>query len=112
VAFWHHHDVLLGIVGDTQKLAKKGWRFELFIGYTIGVLLLTLALGLTLEATVACGEDSSRICSRLARERPIGVDRRSDFQLGEYSAGGGNRYRGYVGGISVGIGLALVLACL
>jgi glucose uptake protein len=38
-----------GSWANTQKLAKKGWRFELFYwDYTIGVLLLTLALGLTL----------------------------------------------------------------
>src|SRR6266481_107407 len=38
-----------GSWANTQKLAKKGWRFELFYwDYTIGVLLLTLVLGLTL----------------------------------------------------------------
>ena len=38
-----------GSWANTQKLAKKGWRFELFYwDYTIGVLLLTLILGLTL----------------------------------------------------------------
>jgi len=38
-----------GSWANTQKLAKKDWRFELFYwDYTIGVLLLTLVLGLTL----------------------------------------------------------------
>lgn len=38
-----------GSWANTQKLAKKGWRFELFYwDYTIGVLLLALILGLTL----------------------------------------------------------------
>ena len=38
-----------GSWANTQKLAKKGWRFELFYwDYTIGVLLLSLILGLTL----------------------------------------------------------------
>src|SRR5208337_570362 len=38
-----------GSWANTQKLARKGWRFELFYwDYTIGVLLLTLILGLTL----------------------------------------------------------------
>ena len=38
-----------GSWANTQKLAKKGWRFELFYwDYTIGVLLLTIILGLTL----------------------------------------------------------------
>jgi glucose uptake protein len=38
-----------GSWANTQKLAKKGWRFELFYwDYTVGVLLLSLILGLTL----------------------------------------------------------------
>src|SRR5258708_8007332 len=37
-----------GSWANTQKLAKKGWRFELFYwDYRIGVLRLTLVLGLT-----------------------------------------------------------------
>lgn len=38
-----------GSWANTQKLARRGWRFELFYwDYTIGVLLLALILGLTL----------------------------------------------------------------
>jgi glucose uptake protein len=38
-----------GSWANTQKLAKKDWRFELFYwDYTLGVLLLSLILGLTL----------------------------------------------------------------
>ena len=41
-----------GSWANTQKLARKGWRFELFYwDYTIGVLLLTLVLGLTLGSS-------------------------------------------------------------
>lgn len=40
-----------GSWANTQKLAKKGWRFELFYwDYTIGVLLLTVILAHTLGA--------------------------------------------------------------
>jgi glucose uptake protein len=45
-----------GSWANTQKLARKGWRFELFYwDYTIGVLLLALMMGLTLGSTGAAG---------------------------------------------------------
>ena len=38
-----------GSWANTQKLAKRQWAFQLFYwDYSIGVLLLSLALGLTL----------------------------------------------------------------
>src|SRR5215471_7622702 len=41
-----------GSWANTQKLARKGWRFELFYwDYTIGVLLFTLILGVTLGSS-------------------------------------------------------------
>ncbi|GAC1636981.1 MAG: GRP family sugar transporter [Candidatus Acidiferrum sp.] len=45
-----------GSWANTQKLAKKGWRFELFYwDYAIGVLLLSLVLGLTMGSYGAAG---------------------------------------------------------
>src|SRR6202050_1268480 len=41
-----------GSWANTRKLARPDWRFELFYwDYTLGVLLLTLILGLTLGST-------------------------------------------------------------
>jgi glucose uptake protein len=45
-----------GSWANTRKLARKDWRFELFYwDYAIGVLLLTLFLGLTLGSTGTVG---------------------------------------------------------
>lgn len=41
-----------GSWGNTQKLAAKNWRFELFYwDYVIGIVLLALVMGLTLGST-------------------------------------------------------------
>jgi glucose uptake protein len=46
-----------GSWANTQKLARKGWRFELFYwDYAIGVLLLALIMGLTLGAHGTSGQ--------------------------------------------------------
>jgi glucose uptake protein len=45
-----------GSWANTLKLASRGWRFELFYwDYTLGVLLLTLVLGLTLGSNGTAG---------------------------------------------------------
>ncbi len=45
-----------GSWANTRKLARKDWRFELFYwDYALGVLLLTLVVGLTLGSTGGAG---------------------------------------------------------
>ena len=76
-----------GSWANTQKLAKKGWRFELFYwDYTIGVLLLTLALGLTLgsNGTISSGQNFDTLTSAspckngcvIASSKTEGIERR------------------------------------
>ena len=49
-----------GSWANTRKLARKDWRFELFYwDYAVGVLLLTLILGLTLGGSGTEGRSFS-----------------------------------------------------
>jgi glucose uptake protein len=54
-----------GSWGNTQKLAGKSWRFELFYwDYVIGILLFALLLGFTMGST---GEGGRKFTSDLAQ---------------------------------------------
>ncbi len=54
-----------GSWANTQKLASREWRFQLFYwDYTIGVLLMTLVFGFTMGAWEAAGAGFSRTSRR------------------------------------------------
>ena len=56
-----------GSWANTRKLAAKDWRFELFYwDYAIGVVLLTLLLGLTLGSTGGTGSSFAADLSQVS----------------------------------------------
>ena len=58
-----------GSWGNTQKLAGKTWRYELFYwDYVIGILLFSLAMGLTMGSCVWRYDPSSPSCRIVERE--------------------------------------------
>ena len=84
-----------GSWANTQKLASKEWRFQLFYwDYAIGVLLLALVLAFTLGST---GSGGRSVPGRPAPGRGqmawLGVPGRRDLQSVEHPAGGGDRHR-------------------
>src|SRR6267378_7479266 len=103
-----------GSWANTQKLAKKGWRFELFYwDYTIGVLLLTLALGLTLGNNGTDGRpflaDLSQASHASIQSALIGG---AIFNLANILLVAAIDIAGMSVAFPVGIGLALVLGVL
>jgi glucose uptake protein len=100
-----------GSWANTQKLARKGWRFELFYwDYTIGVLLLTLLLGLTLGSSGTDGRlflaDLSQASHASIHSALIGG---AIFNLANILLVAAIDIAGMAVAFPVGIGLALVL---
>src|SRR5579859_5160916 len=100
-----------GSWANTQKLAKKGWRFELFYwDYTIGVLLLTLALGLTLGSN---GTDGRGFLADLEQSSHASIQSAliggAIFNLANILLVAAIDIAGMSVAFPVGIGLALVL---
>ena len=103
-----------GSWANTQKLARKGWRFELFYwDYTIGVLLLTLLLGLTLGSSGSEGRpfaaDLSQASAASIRSALIGG---AIFNLANILLVAAIEVAGMAVAFPVGIGLALIIGVI
>ncbi len=100
-----------GSWANTQKLARKGWRFELFYwDYVIGVLLLSLILGLTLGSHGTAGrpflEDLAQASSSSKHSALLGG---AIFNLANILLVAAIDIAGMSVAFPVGIGIALVL---
>jgi glucose uptake protein len=100
-----------GSWANTQKLAKKGWRFELFYwDYTIGVLLLTLVLAHTLGNDGTAGrpfiQDLHQMSHSSAGSALLGG---AIFNLANILLVAAIDIAGMAVAFPVGIGIALVL---
>jgi len=103
-----------GSWANTQKLAKKGWRFELFYwDYTIGVLILTVILGHTLgmHGTVGRGliDDIHQVSNANVLSALLGG---AIFNLANILLVAAIDIAGMSVAFPVGIGLALVLGVI
>lgn len=103
-----------GSWANTRKLTSKGWRFELFYwDYSIGVLLLTLGLGLTLGTY---GDDGRTFSADLAQAS--GESIRSAllggvvFNIANILLVAAIEIAGMAVAFPVGIGLALVIGVI
>ena len=100
-----------GSWANTQKLAPKGWRFELFYwDYAIGVLLLAALLGLTLGSRGAVGrpfaDDLAQASAASLRSALLGG---AIFNLANILLVAAIDVAGMSVAFPVGIGIALVL---
>jgi glucose uptake protein len=103
-----------GSWANTQKLARKGWRFELFYwDYTVGVLLLTLVLGLTVGSSGTEGRSFMRDLGQASEPNVISaLLGGAIFNLANILLVAAIDIAGMSVAFPVGIGIALVLGVL
>ncbi len=103
-----------GSWANSRKLADKDWRFELFYwDYSLGVLLLTLVLGLTLGSAGSEGRgfiaDLSQASGANIASALLGG---ALFNLGNILLVAGIEIAGMAVAFPVGVGLALVIGVI
>jgi glucose uptake protein len=103
-----------GSWANARKLARPEWRFELFYwDYTLGVLLITLALGLTLGSSGTEGRaffpDLSQASSAAIASAMLGG---AIFNLANILLVAAIEIAGMAVAFPVGIGLALIIGVI
>lgn len=103
-----------GSWANTRRLAGSGWRFELFYwDYTVGVLLLTLLLGLTLGSAgsegLAFAADLSQASAASIGSALLGG---AIFNLANILLVGAIEIAGMAVAFPVGVGLALIIGVI
>ena len=103
-----------GSWANTRKLASKDWRFELFYwDYTIGVLLLTLVLGLTLGSS---GSEGRGFAADLSQASAASIGSAllggAIFNLANILLVAAIEIAGMAVAFPVGIGLALLIGVI
>lgn len=103
-----------GSWANTRRLAGSGWRFELFYwDYTVGVLLLTLLLGLTLGSAgsegLAFAADLSQASAASIGSALLGG---AVFNLANILLVGAIEIAGMAVAFPVGVGLALIIGVI
>ncbi len=103
-----------GSWANTRKLARKDWRFELFYwDYTLGVLLLTLVLGLTLGSA---GTENRPFLADLAQASSASIGSAllggAIFNLANILLVAAIEIAGMAVAFPVGIGLALLIGVI
>lgn len=100
-----------GSWGNTQKLAGKTWRYELFYwDYVIGILLFSIILGFTLGSTGEAGRSFVEDLKQISTENYISAFTGGViFNLSNILLSASISMAGLTVAFPLGVGLALVL---
>lgn len=103
-----------GSWANTQKLAGKTWRYELFYwDYVIGILLFSIVLGLTLGSTGEEGRDFLTDLGQITPDNYVSaLIGGAVFNLGNILLSAAIAMAGMTVAFPLGVGIALVLGVI